>query len=81
MCGECVASVERATLADLPSFPCGFAEPFVNFKTREVIWTFDGDYYSTAFDIKMNPDEARGIARRLLELADIAESGRKEDSK
>lgn len=53
-------------LQKLPAFPCGWPEPSIvrsAHQPPEVHW----------IDVRMSPDEVRGIARRFLELADAAE--------
>ncbi len=51
----------------LPAFPCGFPMPHVS-AAGVVVWAFDDHIIALA------PDEARGVARALLELADQADS-------
>lgn len=54
---------------DLPGFPCGWPkpEPFRNPDgTRCIVWEVDGPFVMTV-------EEARGAARRLLEVAKAVE--------
>lgn len=52
----------------LPEFPCGYPEPYL-LPTLDIALPI-----AEAFALVMSPDEARGHARRLLELADEADA-------
>lgn len=52
----------------LPSWPCGFDEPYL-LPTNDIAWR-----PLDALIVVFAPDEARGAARRLLELADEADA-------
>lgn len=58
------------TLAELPGFPCGFEEPeILRYPALGGV-----PMVVLSFDIgPLSPDEARGYARRILELADEIE--------
>lgn len=70
-CRELCDVVERARTAALPAFPCAWPEPeLVDVPPRtDIVWTLD-----ESDPLVMTPDDARGVARRFVELADEADA-------
>lgn len=52
----------------LPAWPCGWPKLEIDDRLARIVWTF------ATLQLTFDPDEARGIARRLLELADDMDS-------
>lgn len=72
-CIRCGAMLHdgKPLLESLPAFPCGWPEPTL--AGIMIVWDGDGGAGSKA-DMVATADEARGIARRLIELADEADA-------